>query len=673
MLLFSSTSFHRHARRQVLAGCSVAALLALAPAVAQAQSAQAGRAQAESAQAQSTQAGAAGAASALPADVIQLDTVSVTANTTPTDLSKVGSAVTVISGEELQRQQIRFVPDALRQVPGLAVSRSGPVGKQTQVRMRGSEANQTLVIIDGVVVNDPAAGSEYDLTNLLTDDVDRIEVLRGPQSALYGSDAVGGVINIVTKKGSGKPRFSTRIEGGSRQTINGASSVSYGDERFNFVIGANGFSTDGFSSADRRYGNFENDGYRNAGGYTKFGFSPSEYLEFNVMGRYTKFFNKTDGYAGGVGAYDDNSDTKGEQVFGRAEAKLKLLDGRWNHTFAATRSDQNNEYRLDRLPQSDSRGTVSRYEYKTDLRFDTPSFLDATHIVTFAAQHKDERYRTNSAWSNLDQSMASTGLVGQYQGTFRNLTLTASVRHDNNDIFKDSTTYRFTGAYRIDETGTKLRASYGTGVKNPTMMELYGYTNTYRGNPNLTPEKARGWDVGVDQELWGQRVVLNATYFNQRITDLITGAGYTSVNMPGTSAIQGAELGLTVRPIDGLTIAGSYTYSDGKDATGIELVRRPRNIASLNVNYAFLEGKANVNLGVIYNGKQTDWAYDVFYNREIVTLGAYTLVNLGGSYRINENAELYVKVDNLFDKRYQEVYTYGVAGRTATLGARITF
>lgn len=664
-MLFTSSAirFHRHGRRQVLAGCSAAALLVLAPAVAQGQNAQG----------QSARSGATNAADALPADVIQLDAISVTANTTPTDLSKVGSAVTVISGEELQRQQIRFVPDALRLVPGVAVSRSGPVGKQTEVRIRGSESNQTLVMIDGVVVNNPATGSEYDLTNLLTDEVERIEVLRGPQSALYGSDAVGGVINVITKKGSGKPRFSTRIEGGSRRTINGASSVSYGDERFNFAISANGFSTDGFSSADRRYGNFENDGYRNGGGYTKFGFSPNEYLEFNVMGRYTKFFNKTDGYAGGVGAYDDNSDAKGEQVFGRAEAKLKLLDGRWNHTFAATRSDQSGEYRLDRQPDGNTRGTASRYEYKTDLRFDTPSFLDASHIVTFAAQHKDERYRTNSAWANLDQSMASTGLVGQYQGTFRNLTVTASVRHDNNDIFKDATTYRFTGTYRIDETGTKLRASYGTGVKNPTMAELYGYTNTYRGNPNLTPEKARGWDVGVDQEIWGQRVVVNATYFNQRITDLITGAGYTSVNMPGTSPIQGVELGLTVRPIDGLTVTGAYTYTDGKDATGAQLVRRPRNIASLNVNYAFLEGKANVNFGLIYNGQRTDWAYDAFYNQQVVTLGAYTLVNLGGSYRINENAELYVKVDNLFDKRYQEVYTYGVAGRTATLGARITF
>lgn len=613
------------------------------------------------------------AASSLPADVIQLDTISVTANTTPTDLSKVGSAVTVISGEELQRQQVRFVSDALRQVPGVAVNRTGPIGKQTQVRIRGSEANQTLVIIDGVVVNDPASGSEYDFANLLTDDVERIEVLRGPQSALYGSDAVGGVVNIVTKKGDGKPRFSTRIQGGSRETINGASTFSYGDERFNFVIGGSGFSTEGFSAADRRYGNFENDGYRNAAGYTKFGFSPNEYLEFNVMGRYTKLYNKTDGYAGGVGAYDDTSDNKGEQVFGRAEAKVKLLDGRWNHTFSATRNDQTNEYRLDKLPQSNSRGNVSRYEYKTDLRFDTPSFLDATHIVTFAAQHKDERYRSNSAYSNVDQTMASTGLVGQYQGTFRNLTVTASVRHDNNDIFKDSTTYRFTGAYRIDETGTKLRASYGTGVKNPTMMELYGYTNTYRGNPNLTPEKARGWDVGVDQEIWGQRVVLNATYFNQRITDLITGAGVTSVNMPGTSAIQGAELGLTVRPIDGLTVTGAYTYTDGKDARGAELIRRPRNVASLNVNYAFLEGKANVNFGVIYNGQQKDWAYDAFYNQQVVNLGAYTLINLGGSYRINENAEVFVKVDNLFDKRYQEVYTYGSMGRTATLGARITF
>ncbi len=652
-------AFHSRTPVALLVSCSLGGLLVASPALAQAQAPQPEATTAASAQ--------------LPAEVIALDTVSVTANLTPTDLSKVGSAVSIITGEELRKQNIRLVSEALRQVPGVAVNRTGPVGNLTQVRMRGSEGNQTLVMIDGIVVNNPATGSEFDFANLLSDDIERIEVLRGPQSALYGSDAIGGVISIITKKGDGKPRVSARLEGGTQKTLNGGATVSMANDRAHFLLSGSGFTTDGFSVADSRNGNYERDGYRNGTSYTKFGFIPNDYLEFNFVGRYTKFFNKNDDEIGGVGAVDADMDNKGSQVFGRAEAKVKLLDGRWNHIFSSSVTDQNTVYRTLRQPTSDYRGTTNNYEYRTNLRFDTPSFLDATHIVTFAAQHRNERYRSNSAWANDDRTMATTGLVGEYQGTFQNLTVTASVRHDNNDIFKDSTTYRFTGAYRIDETGTKLRSSIGSGVKNPTMSELYGYTNTYRGNPNLSPEKARGWDVGVDQEVWGQRVVLNATYFNQRISDMITGAGNTSVNLPGTSAIQGMELGATIRPVEGLTVMGSYTYTSGKDSTGAELVRRPKNVASLNVNYAFLEGKANVNLGVTYNGDQKDWAFDANWNKRVVNLSAYTLVNLGASYKVHENAELYVKVDNIFDKRYQEVYSYGSAGRTAVFGARVSF
>ncbi|MFC0283273.1 TonB-dependent receptor plug domain-containing protein [Camelimonas abortus] len=604
---------------------------------------------------------------------VQLDEISVTANLTPTELSRVGSAVTVITAKQLEEQHIRFVADALRQVPGVAVSRSGPPGKQTQVRLRNSEANQTLVIIDGVVANDPAAGSEYDLANLLTEDIERIEVLRGPQSALYGSDAVGGVINIVTKKGSGKPKLGGRLEGGAHRTLNGGATFSAGDERFSFVFGAAGLTTDGFSVADRRNGNFEPDGYRNLTSYSKLGFSPTDWLEFSLMGRHTRFFSKLDGYAGGVGAYDTDEDSRGRQIFGRAEAKVKLFGGRWTHAFITTYNDQETHYRLARLPNGDTRGVVNGHEYRTSLRFDTPAFADASHIVTFAAQHRDERYRADNPWSNVDRSMASTGLIGEYQGAFRNLTVTASVRRDLNDRFSDTTTYRFTGAYRIDATGTKLRASYGTGVKNPTMAELFGYSNTYRGNPDLKPETARGWDMGVDQELWGDRALLHLTYFNQRIADLIAGAGQTSVNLPGTSAIQGAEVGLTVRPLAGLTLTGAYTYTDGEDAEGRPLPRRPRNMASLNVNYSFAEGRANVNFGVVCNGSQKDYAYDAFYNSRLVTLPAYAVFNVSASWRVSDGAELYARIDNLFDRRYQEVYSYGSAGRTAVLGARLTF
>ncbi|HEY9348410.1 MAG TPA: TonB-dependent receptor, partial [Inquilinus sp.] len=268
----------------------------------------------------------------------------------------------------------------------------------------------------------------------------------------------------------------------------------------------------------------------------------------------------------------------------------------------------------------------------------------------------------------------ATGLVGQYQlGLLDSVFLTGSVRQDLNDLFRDSTTWRLTAAWRIEATGTKLRASYGTGVKNPTLFELYGFTNTYRGNPDLKPEHAEGWDAGFDQEIWGDRVVLDATWFEQRISDLIVGSGQGSTNLPGTATARGVELGLSVTPVDDLTIRAAYTYTDAEDSTGAELVRRPRNIASLNVNYRFLEGAANVNLGVDYNGPQKDLAFDEVYNSSPVTLDGYTLVNLAASYQVSDGVQVYGRIDDLLDEDYEEVWTYGSLRRAGYLGMKVSF
>lgn len=205
------------------------------------------------------------------------------------------------------------------------------------------------------------------------------------------------------------------------------------------------------------------------------------------------------------------------------------------------------------------------------------------------------------------------------------------------------------------------------------MFELYGYTNGYQGNPDLKPEEAYGWDVGIDQQIWGNRVLGDVTYFNQRITDLITGSGQTSINMPGTSRINGVEVGLTVVPIDNLTIRGAYTYTNGEDSSGAELIRRAPNIASLSINYAFLDNKANVNFAIQYTGEQKDWAYDANWAKSVVTLDAYTLVNVAASYQMTEKAQIFGRVDNLFNQDYEQVYTYGSPGIAAYGGVKVTF
>ena len=603
-----------------------------------------------------------------------LDRIVLSANATDTAASAVGSAVTVVEGKELEQQQVRVVSDVLQQVPGVTVSRTGPQGASTSVHIRGSEGNQTLVMIDGIEVNNPATDSAYDFSNLLAQEVERIEVLRGPQSALYGSDAVGGVVNIVTRKGDGKPTLTLKGEGGTLGSAEGLATISGGTERYDYLFSAAGLHTDNISVADKANGNTEKDPFDTGTLLAKGGFRPTEDLEIAAVGRYTRSNFSGDGYWGGIGAVDDDSSTLTNQGYARVQASLDTLEKTWQHVLgvAVTSSDQ--EYRYGRSKDSSFNGSTAKADYRTNYFLDTSAFIPASHVFTFGADYQHNAVTSWSAWSAVDESYDEESLTGQYQLTlFDSLALTGAVRQDFNQKFDNATTFRLTGAYIFAQTETKVRGSYGTGVKNPSLFELYGYTGTYHGNPDLKPEGARGWDAGFDQPLWGNRIEANVTWFDQRITDLITGSGASSINTPGTSTINGLELGLTLRPLDNLMLRGSYTWMNGEDAEGNALIRRPENTGSVSVNYAFLDQKANLNLTVIYVGAQTDNFYDANYYTTPVKLDPYTLVNLAGSYQVTEKAQLFARVENLLDQDYQEAYTYGTAGITAYGGVKVTF
>ncbi|KAA0971691.1 TonB-dependent receptor [Aureimonas fodinaquatilis] len=607
-------------------------------------------------------------------DSILLDPVVIAPNRMPTPERQVGSAVSIITGEDLERRQIRLVSDALRQVPGVTVGRSGSVGSQTQVRIRGAEDNQTLVLIDGVEVNDPASGNAFDFAHLLTQDVERIEVLRGPQSALYGSDAIGGVVNIITRRGEGVPGMSIQVEGGTRGTAAGSVSASGADDRADFFISLGGYRTDGFSSAAQWRGNAERDGYRNTTAFAKLGVNPTDALRLDLVGRLVDYRLESDDFIGGAGAVDADTGTRGQQMFGRAQAKLDLLEGRWQHIAGISRTHSDMDYQTARITDSTYAGEKTRLDYQTNLTLNSAELVPATHILTFVAEHEDDSATVGSEYFDFDRSIGQTGLVGQYQlGLWDDLFITGSIRHDMNDLFGDYTTWRLTSAYNIETSGTKLRGSYGTGIKNPSLFELYGYTDTYRGNPLLEPEKAKGWDVGVDQWLLRDVVMIEATYFDQRISNLIQGSGETSVNLAGTSPVHGIELGVSLTPMENLAIRAAYTWLKGEDADGIQLVRRPADSASLDIGYSFFDDRAQLDLGVIYTGGRTDIAFDEFYDQSTVELESYILVNIAGSWQLNETASLFGRVENVFDAHYEDVYTYGGTGRTAVAGLKLTF
>ena len=537
--------------------------------------------------------------------------------------------------------------------------RSGTAGTLTAVRLRGAEHGHTLVIIDGVKVNDPSSsGAIFNFADLLADDIERIEVLRGPQSGVYGSDAIGGVVNIVTKKGRGQATASLSAEGGFFGTGNVSAGIRGGGDGHDFSLNAAGLRTSGISIAA---GN-EKDGYRNQTYSAKLGLRPGENLEIRLLGRYVKGHVETDNVP-----RDNDDRTDSDHAMGRSLLKYSLLDGDWRHAFGAAMHRKRRTF-INQWGTSKYDGRKSRLDYETNFFFETPAVADATHSVTFVAERETDSQTSGGASSDV----TSHSYSGEYQVGFSDrLFLSGSVRHDDNERFDDTTTSRVTVAYVLDGSGTRFHGSYGTGIKNPTLSHLFG---RWGPNPDLRPEKSKGWDLGVEQDLFERRLSMDITYFNSQPTNLIEWdqkgtADFSDdryENLEGTSRIRGLEFSARTRPTKGLSLSAQYTYTDAKDPDGGLLPRRAEHIASLNLGYAFPDGKANVNLGIDYNGKQLN------RKNNPVMLDDFTLVNLAAAYKVTERIEIFGRVDNLFDTDYEEVPGYHTTGIGFFAGVRGT-
>lgn len=605
--------------------------------------------------------------------VEQLPEIVVSASRVPLEARKVGSAVTVITAEEIERKQVRAVSDVLREVPGIAISRAGGVGTFTQARIRGAEGNHTLVILDGVEVNDPSADSEFHFDDLLAADVERIEVLRGPQSALYGSDAIGGVINIMTKRGRGPVTGSFDLEGGSFGTGSVSAGIRGGGDRRHFSFGGTGLTTSGVSIAPESEGNTEKDGYRNRTGNARLGMELLEGLDVEMFGRHVNSRVETDpsDYVEGISRpVDGDAETKTTHWTGRTQLKYRLFDGAWEHKVGAAINQKKREHFTNGSPDRYD-GRKSRFDYQTSFFFETSALAEATHSVTFLTEREKDSQRIR-AFVHTDNHVTSRGYTGSYQvGLQERLFLSGSLRHDNNNHFKDATTFRVTAAFLLDGSGTRLHGSYGTGIKNPTLFELFGYSPDFVPNPDLKPEQSTGWDMGVEQSLAGDGLSLDVTYFNNRITELIQGISGTPVNLDGTTRIHGLELMVNARMTEDLTFTGQYTYTDSKDANGVELTRRAKHLASANLAYDFLDGRADLDLGIDYNGRQNDSQFlSVPPWATRVTLDDFVLVHVTASYAVMDNVEIFGRIENLLDDDYEEVFGFGNTGIGGFLGIR---
>lgn len=616
---------------------------------------------------------------------VELSEMVVAATRYPVPIETIGSSLTVITDTELEDKQIRFVSDALRSVPGLSVSRSGNFGSLTQVRIRGADSNQTLVIIDGVRMNDPASGNEFNFGQLLADDIESIEVLRGPQATLYGSNTIGGVINIKTKQGETGLAANGRAEGGSFATFDGNASIRGGTEQASGAFSIAGLTTDGVNVS--RSGD-EKDGYENMTINGTGRIALTERLELFGSVRYMTSELQFDDFGGAVDpttgyiiASDANRISDVTNLSGRGEARLNLFDGTWQQTLGFSGFDSTNRTLSDDFEIFKFDGQRTTLDYQSIVDLDTPSFAESTQTFVFRAE-RDEEKGENSIAGDLP-SITNIGVVGEYRlSMLDSIFITAGLRHDFDSEFEDFTAPRVTAAYLLKETNTRFHSSWGKGVQNPTLTELYGFSGTFIGNSDLEPENSTGWDLGVQQSLLDEKASVDVTYFNNRVQDFISSefvpalVANRPVNLDGTSKIQGVEMSFIAQLSEGLSFTGAYTYTDGEDPSGEELVRRPPHIASAALNYAFWKNdekadRANINLNIVYTGEQEDTVFlSPTFQQERTTLDSYLLVNLASSFEILPGVELIGRVENLLDEEYEEIYSLQSPGIGLFFGVR---
>ena len=634
------------------------------------------------------------------------DTIVVTATRSGdairTDL--LGASITVLDAAALDQRQTRVVSDILRDVPGVAVSRIGAVGGVTQVRIRGAEGNHTLVLIDGIKASDPYDG-EYDFGTLIADEDAKIEVLRGQQSSLYGSDAIGGVINYITLTGAEAPGIRLRAEGGSMGTFSGGGRAAGVSGDVDYALSSSYLHTDGYPTA---IGGRRDVGSDSAGASAKATWAPTTNFKLTAVGRYSYTdadSNDPNTVYGSAGYYltvdSPGVHFRNTAFYGLLRAQLDLLDGRFTNVVTGQIADtQRTGFDVANpsappagqpiVKASGDKGRRVKGSYEGTFRFGTDTVRQS---LTAAIDYERESERTTISQYGAflgRRHTINTGVVGEYELVANErLGVGASVRHDFNTRFADDTTYRVQASYKFDE-GTRIHAAAGSGVKAPTFGELFDYyAGRYVGNSGLRPEKSTGWEAGVEQGFADGRFTLDATYFRNRLKDEITvvyDASFVGhpVNLPGRTRQQGVEVAAGARFGGGWRVDATYTYlhapqdrqvtfDAASGAAGTfagQAVRRAKNIASANLTWAPDEQPFSLTATARYNGRQKDIFFG-YYPPLLVNLRAFTLVNLAATYRIGTHVELFGRVENLLDRRYAEVYGFATPGRAAYGGVRL--
>jgi vitamin B12 transporter len=599
-----------------------------------------------------------------------------------------GASVTVITADDIKASGKESVEELLKGVVGIDVTSNGGMGSMTSLFIRGGDAKNTLVLIDGVPVNDPSTTNRTaNFSNLTLDNVEKIEVVRGSLSVLYGSNATAGVINILTRKGSGPLKCYAGIEGGS-----------YGTQKFyggmNGKTGKSGYSlslarlkSDGFSFADDRNpriphnGNTsEKDGYENttlSGSYV-YNFSPATVLEttFRYTDASVKYDDNANGYTGDRfnyvwptgyvadpnGLKEQHNDSR--QYVGRVAIKntAKLLT---STLFIQMTDEERNDFNNDGLKTTNFKGGMYEAGWQGDLN------VADSNVLTFGLSGKNESMKYHDyIWGSpaIDKTVKSGNLWLQDQWSISDAKLVAGLRYENYEIFGHKVTGRIAPSYKIGNT--LLKASYGTGFLAPSLYQLY----SEYGSETLRPESSTGWDAGIEhrfRENLRAGVTWFSSIFDNRIDFDLGTWKYSQV--AGESKARGIESFMEWRPVDPLQLAMNYTYNKTEDPFGVELVRRPENKVGLTGKYRISNSASlGANMQWVDERKEVATAKDSNGN-PVGKLPDYFLLNITGSYNLSDQVELYGRIDNVLNKWYEEAWGYATSGRAAYAGIKVNF
>jgi vitamin B12 transporter len=583
-------------------------------------------------------------------DADSLETIVVTATRVPTPLSEVASSITLITAADIEARQERTLPDVLKDVPGLNLVQSGGPGSQTSVFMRGTNSNHVKVLVDGIDVSDPSnANASFDFGQFLTQDIERVEVLRGPQSGLYGSDAIGGVINIITKSGNGPAALQAALEGGSFDTFNQSAGLSGSTDGFHYAANVDHFHSgstpvtplDLLAPGEARI----NDYYDNLTASTKLGYDVTSNFDLGLVARYTETHLRNTGTDDINFGYPDpvQSESNTTAYYGRASAHLILFDGFFEQTLGIAETHNKSEIIVPELPNSLNTGERTKVDWQGLLK------LSGSETLVLGAEHaRDEISEPLSADMSID-----SGYVELQSKLTDSLFSAINARYDDNDRFGGKVTYRLAPTYTISATDTQLKASVGTGFKAPTLSELYqNFPPFFYGNPNLKPESSTGYDVGFEQGLAQDAIRFGVTYFYNRIHDLITSdvTGTTYANI-GKATTEGIESFASYRPVKSLVLRLDYTFTEASDdILHQELLRRPKHKGSFNAEW-HASDVLLFDVDVLSVGTWVDGSRDFSVPR--LDASPYTTVNIATSYDLNAHVALFARIDNLLDRHYE--------------------